>query len=184
MVTLARIAIWVLSVGGAILTLLILSGSGSEDLQGKVVAATLLFALFSFSLLPGFLLIERRPGLTFFGAMTIGLSTAAFFVVLEALLSDGIPQGHSSVWTLVIIAFAGGQASMLLAFKHDEDSPLVNAVLAGGLVVLALLVVLAIIEISNPGTDIGPKVYATLAVLYLLGALLPPCLRWDEVEKA
>ncbi len=82
----------------------------------------------------------------------------------------------------MIIVFVVGQASMLLAFRRDEDSPLVNAVLAGSLIVLALLVVLSIIAIS--GTDIGPKVYATLAVLYLLGALLPPCLRWEETEGA
>lgn len=71
---------------------------------------------------------------------------------------------------------------MLLAFRRDEDSPLINAVLAGSLIVLALLVVLAIISIS--GGEIGNTAYATLAVLYLLGALLPPCLRWDEVEGA
>lgn len=179
MVPLARIAIWALSLGAAILIALILGGS--EDLQGKVGEAAILFVLFSLNSLSGFLLIERRPELTHFGALAIGLSIAAYFVVLDSFFSSGL-SAHNSVWLLAIITFVIGQASMLLAFRRDEDSPLVNAVLTGSLIVLALLVVLSIIAIS--GTDIGPKVYATLAVLYLLGALLPPCLRWEDAEQA
>jgi hypothetical protein len=38
--------------------------------------------------------------------------------------------------------------------------------------------------VSIAGTHIGDKAYATLAVLYLLGALFPPCLRWEEAEGA
>ncbi len=180
MIPLARIAVWGLSLGAVVLIALILGGS--EDLQGKVGAAALLFVLFSLNSLSGCLLIERRPELTLLGALTIGFSAAAYFVALDSFFSHGPFPGGKSVWILVIIAFVVGQASMLLAFRRDEDSPLVNAVLAGSLIVLALLVVLSIIAIS--GTDIGPKVYATLAVLYLLGALLPPCLRWEETEGA
>ena len=178
MVPIARIAVWALSLGAVVLIALILGGS--EDAQGKVSEATLLFVLFSLNSIPGFLLIERRPELTSFGALAIGLSVAAYFVVLDSFFSHGPFPGGKSVWILVIIAFVVGQASMLLAFRRDEDSPLVNAVLTGSLIVLALLVVLSIVTIS--GTEIGPKVYAALAVLYLLGALLPPCLRWEETE--
>jgi hypothetical protein len=179
MIPLARIAVWGLSLGAVIVIALILGGS--DDLQGKVGEAALLFVLFSLNSLSGLILIERRPELTLLGASGIGFSVAAYFVVLDAFFSHGFFPGENSVWILVIIAFVVGQASMLLAFRRDEDSPLVNAVLAGALIVLALLVVLAIIAIS--GAEIGPKVYAILAVLYLLGALLPPCLRWDEAEQ-
>jgi hypothetical protein len=177
MIPLARIAVWALSLGAVVLIALILGGS--DDLQEKVGAAALLFVLFSLNSLSGFFLIERRPELTLLGASAIGFSVAAYFVVLDTSFSRGFP-GQNSVWILVIIAFVLGQASLLLSFRRDEDSPLVTAVLAGALIVLALLVVLAIVAIS--GTEIGPKAYATLAVLYLLGALLPPCLRWEEVE--
>jgi hypothetical protein len=179
MIPLARIAIWALSLGAAVLIVLILGGS--EDVQGKVSEAALLFVLFSLNSLPGLLLIERRAELTVVGALSIGFSVAAYFVVLDSFFAHGLPPASNSVWFLLVIAIAAGQASMLLAFRRDEDSPLTSAVLGGSLAVLALLVVLAIIAIS--GTEIGSKAYASLAVLYLLSALLPPCLRWAETEE-
>lgn len=174
----ARIAIWALSIGAVVLIFLILGGS--EDAQAKVGWATVLFVIFSLNSLAGFLLIQRRPEQTPFGAATLALSVAAYFVLLDSFFSHGWFEVHNSVGILLVLAFVAGQASMLLAFRRDEDSPLINAVLAGSLIVLALLVVLAIISIT--GGEIGNTAYATLAVLYLLGALLPPCLRWDEVE--
>lgn len=178
----ARIAIWALSIGAIVLIFLILGGS--EDVQAKVGEATLLFVLFSLNSLPGFLLIERRPELTSFGALAIGLSVATYFVLLDSLFSHGLFRtgGSSySIWLLMTITLTASQASMLLAFRRDEDSPLINTVLGASLVVLTSLVVVTIIAIS--GTGIGPKVYASLAVLYLLFALLPPCLRWAETEE-
>ena len=188
MVPLARIAVWGLSLGAVILIALILGGS--EDIQAKVGEASLLFILFSINSLSGFLLIERRPELTLLGAMTIGLSIAAYFVVLDSifsLISHGListsATGSSSdaVWLLLVITLLTSQASMLLAFRRDEDSPLVNLALSVGVIALALLTALTILAAA--GTSVGTKVYAVLAVLYLLGALLPPCLRWEAAER-
>lgn len=181
---LARLVIWALGIGALILLLLI-GNAGSHDLEAKVFAAALLFVLFSFFSLAGVLLIERQPQLTFLGAMTIGLSVAAFFVILDAVLSnDGFSSRHVSVGVLVVIVLVASQASMLLSFRRDDDSPLVNTTVLGSIAVLTLLAVLGIIDLANPGSDIGPKTYSSLAVLYLLGALLPPCLRWAETEEA
>ncbi len=180
-IPLARPAIWALCIGAVVVLALILGGS--EDVQAKVGETTLLFVLFSLNSLPGFFLIERRPELTAFGALAIGLSVAAYFVLLDSLFSHDLLEvggGSYSIWLLVTITLVASQASMLLAFRRDEDSPLVNAVLAGSLLALALFVVLTIVAIA--GTGVGTKVYASLAVLYLLSALLPPCLRWEETE--
>jgi hypothetical protein len=176
--TLARSAIWTLSIGAVVLILLILGGS--HGAQEKVGWATLLFFIFSLNSLPGLLLIQRRPELTPFGATALALSVATYFVLLDSLFSHGWFELHTAVGILLLLAVLAGQASMLLAFGRDEDSPLVNAVLAGSLAVLALVAVLGIVSIT--GTHIGDKVDAILAVLYLLGALLPPCLRWEEAE--
>ncbi len=83
----------------------------------------------------------------------------------------------------MVVVLAASQISMLLSFKQEDDSPLVNATVLGSIAVLALLAVLGLVDLSNSGSDIGPKVYSSLAVLYLLGALLPPCLRWEEAEQ-
>jgi len=180
----ARIAIWALSIGAAVLVILILSQAGPDGFEGKVFASAALFVLFSLFSLAGALLVERQPPLAFFGALTIGLSVATYFVVFDAFLSNGVYPNHVSVGTLLIVTLAASQASMLLAFRRDDDTPLVDVVVFGSLGTLALVAVLLVIEISNPGTDVGAKVYATLAVIYLLTALLPPCLRWAELEES
>ncbi|HWA52938.1 MAG TPA: hypothetical protein VG816_02060 [Solirubrobacterales bacterium] len=174
----ARIVIWALSFGAVVLILLILGGS--EGAQEKVGWATLLFVIFSLNSLPGFLLIQRRPELTLFGAAALALSVAAYFVLLDTFFAHGWFEVHTAVGILLLLTVVAGQASMLLAFGRDEDSPLVNAVLAGSLIVLVLVVVLGTISIA--GTHVGDKVFGILFVLYVLGALLPPCLRWEEAE--
>jgi hypothetical protein len=87
------------------------------------------------------------------------------------------------VWTLAIVAVAASQASMLLSFRLGDDSRRVDAAVLGSMIALALLAALAIVEISGPGTEIGRRTWAAVAVLYLLGALLPPCLRLAEAES-
>ena len=184
--TLGRIAVAALGLGAAVLVVTILNHSDSnEDVNSKVFAAVILFVFFSLSALPGFRLIERRPELTAFGGLTIGLSVAAFFVGLEAFISNGpfVLAGQSAVWTLAIVAVAAGQASMLLSFRRDDDSQRVDAAVVGSMIALALLAALAIIEISKPGTEIGRRTWAAVAAFYLLGALLPPCLRLAEAEE-
>jgi hypothetical protein len=186
MIPLARIAAWGLSLGAAILIVLILGGS--EDVQAKVGEASLLFLIFSINSLAGFLLIKRRPELTLLGGAAIGLSVAAYFVILDGIFSHGListsETGSSGEagGLLFVITLLTSQASMLLAFRRDEDSRLVNLALSVGLIALAALAALAILAVA--GTDVGSKVYAILAVLYLFGALLPPCLRWAEVEES
>jgi hypothetical protein len=176
---LARVAIWVLSIGAAILILMIL-GSDTDDLSGKAIEAVVLFALFGLCSMAGFLLIERQPQLVLLGVLAIAFSVIAYLVVLDTLWSHDPFDRHVSVETLVIITLVIGQVSMLLSFRREDDSPLISSVLLGSLVALALLCVLVIVEISSPGTDIGPKTFAIVSVLYLLGALLPPLLRRAE----
>jgi hypothetical protein len=185
--TLGRIAVAALGLGAAVLIVTILGHSDSnEDVNSKVFAAVILFVFFSLSSLPGFRLIERQPQLTGFGTLTIGLSAAAYFVALEAFLSNGpfvFLAGHSAVWTLAIVAVAAGQASLLLSFRRDYDSRRIDLVLLGSIIALALLAALAIVELSEPGTEIGRRTWAVVSVLYLLGALLPPFLRLVEAEE-
>ncbi len=185
--TLGRAAVAVLGVGAAVLIVIVLGHSATnEDVNSKVFAAVLLFVIFSLSSLPGFRLIDRQPHLTGLGALTIGLSVAAYLVALEAFLSNGpfaFVGGHTAVFSLAIVALATSQASMLLSFKRDDDGPMVNATVLGSMIALALLAALAVVEISEPGTDIGRRTWGVVSILYLLGALLPPFLRLIEAES-
>jgi hypothetical protein len=176
----ARIAVATLCLGAAVLVVLILGGS-SDDLSGKAILAAVMLAPFSLCALAGFFLIERQPQLALFGVATIGLAVAAYFVVLDALWSGGFSGQHVAVETLTILTIAAGQVSVLLSLRRDDDSRTVNGALFGSIAALVLLVVLAVIEISDSGADIGPKPFGILSVLYLLGALLAPLLRQAEV---
>jgi len=182
--TLARVVVAVLMLGAAILIITILRHSDSnEDVNSKVFAALILFVFFSLSALPGFFLIKRRPRLTGLGVLTIGLSAAAYFVALDTFISHSVfVGGDAAVWKLAIIAVVASQASMLLSFRDDSDTRRIDAVVLGSMLALALLAVLVIIEISEPGTEIGRKTWAVISVLYLFGALLPPFLRLAEAE--
>jgi hypothetical protein len=177
--SLARVLATVLGIGAAVLVVLIL-GSSTDDLSGKAIEAAVLFVLFGLCSMAGFLLIERQPQLILVGLLAIALSVATYFVVLDTLWSHDPFDRHVSVETLVIITLVVGQVSMLLSFRRDDDGPLINTVLLGSLAMLALLCLLVIVEIASPGTDVGPKTFAILSVLYLLGALLPPLLRRAE----
>ncbi len=180
---LARTAIAVLGLVAAVLILAILGGSDAGRLSAKVIVTVVLFALFSLCALAGLFLAERRPHLSPFGLLTAILAAAAFLVVLQAYLSGGFEGRHLAKEILVIVTLAAGQASMLLAFQRDDDSPSVRAVLLGSLVALALFCTLAAVEISGPGRDVSYKLFAVVGVLYLLGALLPPLLRRAEVDR-
>jgi len=169
----------VLCLAAAVLIVLIL-GSSSDDLSGKAVAAVILLAPFSLCALAGFFLVQRQPRLAVLGMATIGLAATTFFVVLDLFWSGGFSGRNVSAETLAILTVASGQTSLLLSLRRDEDGPMVNGALFGSVVALALLVALAVIEISDSGADIGPKPFGILSVLYLLGILLAPLLRKAE----
>lgn len=175
-----RIVVAMLCLGAAVLIILIL-GNSSDDLSGKAIVAAVLLAPFSLCALAGFSLIERQPQLAVLGMATIGLAVAAYFVVLDTFWSGGFSGRNISVEVLAIMTIAAGQISTLLSLRHDEDSPMVSGVLFGSIAALVLLVALAVIEISDSGSDIGPKPFGILSVLYLLGVLLAPLLRQAEV---
>jgi hypothetical protein len=179
---LARIAVAVLGLAAVVLIFSILGDSEGASLNSKVLSAVISFVPFSLIALAGFRLIERKPQLILLGLLTIILSAAAYFVLLDAFWSNGFEGRHVARGTLLIIVLAAGQASMLLSFGRDDDSPLVNGVLLGTLSVLGLLSLLAVVEISDPGQDVDSKLFAILSVLYLLGILLRPLLRQAEFD--
>lgn len=179
---LARMATAVLSIGAIILIISILGVSEDDALNGKALWAVVSFVPFSLTALAGFRLIERRPELALLGLLTILLAVAAYFVALEVIWSNGIFERQVSRETLLILVLAVGQASMLLSFGRDDDSPLVRGALLGTLSALGLLSVLAIVEISDPGQDVDSRLLAILSVLYLFGILLQPLLRHAELD--
>jgi hypothetical protein len=78
---------------------------------------------------------------------------------------------------LLVLALAGGHASLLLRGVRDEDSDGVRALRGAVLTVIVVLCLMAIVEISSNGEDIDPEAFGVLAVLYLLGTLLLPLVR-------
>ena len=72
---------------------------------------------------------------------------------------------------------------MLLAFRRDEDGSngQPNRALFGSIAALVALIGMAVIDIADSGSDIGPKPFGIVSVLYLLSVLLAPLLRHAEI---
>lgn len=173
-----RILIAVLCGAALLLIVLILSGSRLDDTAGRAIWTAVALAFFSLTAVAGSNLANHRPGLALFGYTTVALSALAFMGILGAIwASDLSSDTGRAVGDAVVLAIASGHASLLLASASGGDSEAVRLTRTGTLLAMGLLSLLAIIEISSPGEDIGPKPIAVVAVLYVLGAILLPLLR-------
>jgi catechol 2,3-dioxygenase-like lactoylglutathione lyase family enzyme len=173
-----RLMIGVLCAGALWLIVLILSGSGIDETSGRVIWTAVAVAFFSLTGITGTNLVQRRPRLAAFGYLTAMVSLVAFLTMAGSIWSDRVAgdDWKPAVYTL-ILAFAGGHASVLLAAAAERDSENIRLVRAGTILALALLVIMGCIEISSPGQDVGAQAIAVVAVLYVLGTISLALLR-------
>jgi hypothetical protein len=78
---------------------------------------------------------------------------------------------------LFVLALGGGHASLLLRGANEADADSVRAIRTVVLLAIAALCLMAVSEISSNGSQIDPRAFGVLAVLYLLGTVLLPLVR-------
>ncbi|MGB7589212.1 MAG: VOC family protein [Solirubrobacterales bacterium] len=161
-----------------LLIVLILGGSDIDKTSGKAIGTAAVFAAFSLTAMVGASLGSRRSELAPFGYLTAAFSLAAFLAVTSAIWSADL---FSDSWKVagdtIVLAVSAANVSLLLGSTREEDSEAVRLVRAGGIVALSTLSLMAIVEISSPGKDIGVQPMAIAAVLYVLGMILLPLLK-------
>ncbi|HWO47916.1 MAG TPA: hypothetical protein VNM41_07625, partial [Solirubrobacterales bacterium] len=160
-----------------ILILIILSGNEVDETSGKAIGTAMALAFFSLTAVAGSNLSLRRPQLSLFGVATVAISGLAFLVTTVAIWSGFESDNWKPAIYCLIVAFACGHSSVLLAGRGDGDSQGVELIRAGTILFLWLLVVLAIGEISSPGEDVDEQGFGVVAVIYALGTVVLPLLR-------
>jgi catechol 2,3-dioxygenase-like lactoylglutathione lyase family enzyme len=178
-----RLLIAVLCGAALLLIVLILSGSEIDDTSGKAIGTAVALAFFSLTGVAGSNLANRRPEFALFGYATATMSLIAFLAVLGAIWSSDLFDDDWRVaGDTIVLAIAAGHASLLLASVHDGDSEAVRLTRAGTLLAIGVLCLMAVVEISSQGEDVGPKAIGVVAVLYVLGTALLPLLRRSTAD--
>ncbi len=172
-----RVLIGLLCAAALLLIALIISGSGLDDTAARAIASAVGLALAALIATAGISLRERSPLEALFGFTVIAISASAFLIGEIALWTEAGSGAWELPAVLIILALGGGHASILLGRSRAEDADAVRAVRAGVLLAIALLCLMATVEIASDGRAVDPKTFGVVAVLYLLGTLVLPLAR-------
>jgi hypothetical protein len=182
--SLARIAVALVCVAGFVALILILNGD--EDDAGRAFYVALSFAFFSLTGAAGMKLARRGSEVVtyLFGYLTVAASVVAFGEVLSMLWEEEwLGNNWKSAAQLTLATFAAANVSLLFASEQPEDGREVHAARIGAVLALVALSILLLVEISSSGPDVSPKLLGTLALFYVLGAVLIPLLRRAELSR-
>jgi peptidoglycan/LPS O-acetylase OafA/YrhL len=172
-----RLLIGVLCTAALLLILVIVSGSKLDDTSAKAIATAIGFAFYSLTLVAGLGLATRRQSMVLFGYAVAGVSILAFLSGAAALWTEPAGDRWELPGALLVLAFGGGHASLLLKGSRDDDVDAVRAIRGGVLATIAALCLMAVAEITSNGSQIDPRAFGVFAVLYLLGTVLLPLFR-------
>lgn len=179
-------------VAGLVFILVELTGSDIDkqaSQTGGVALAVVLFTAFGSA---GVALAHWQPRFALFGAVTATLSLLACGATIVStwdngpfLLGFGFSGTSGTVGGITdLLAIATSATCVLLAtFRPSEDggTRLVRAAAIGA---LALFVALAILAIVDDGVDIGARVYAIIATVYVVATAILLVLRLLPTEPA
>jgi hypothetical protein len=176
-----KFSIGLLCAAALLAILLILSGSEIDETSAKALGTAAALAFLSLTGVAGSNLAARRPQLALFGQATALISAIAFLIAAIAIWTE--PEDAEWIFCVLIVAFACGHSSILLASGNDRDSDGVRLVCYGTLASLWLVVALAITEISENGHQVDARTMGVVAVVYALGTFVLPLLRRMEPAR-
>ena len=175
-----------LSVAALSASIALLSGS-FDDTDGRVIASSLGFSLYSAVAAAGASLRLRSIGLEEqLGTATVAVATLSFALFLVALWGD---TDSETLWRAVgataVAALASSHACLMVGGRRASDSPLVSgmttaSVALGG--IDALIAVLAIADVIEDPDDAAAEFFGVLVVALLLTTALAPILR--KIQRA
>jgi catechol 2,3-dioxygenase-like lactoylglutathione lyase family enzyme len=173
-----RFSIGLLCVAAFVLILIILSGNDLDETSGKAIETAIALAFLSLTAVAGSHLALRQPRLALFGHLTVLISALAFLLTVPAIWIESDEGLWETAAYALILAFASGHTSVLLAGADEGDRSEVQAVRGGTIIALWLLTALAVGAIASSGSDdIPPQAVGVVAVLYALGTIVLPLLR-------
>jgi hypothetical protein len=183
-----RFAGWALVAGlsiaaGAAILALLTGDFGDVDV--RVVLSSIGFAFLSSTASSGASLRLRSSELLrLLGATTLGLSVAAFALLLLGLWTNIDDWGSEGIWrafgSAAVLSVAGSHACLVLAARRETDGHAVRTLAGASLVLGVLDAIGALLPISGLVDDVdeaAARIFGTGLVLLLLTSVLPPILR-------
>jgi hypothetical protein len=181
----ARVLVALLCAAALVATIAVLGGSDDDGAKALFVATAL--AVFSLTGAAGLRLAMRGPEVVtyVFGYLTIALSAIAFGEAVSAFWSADWLFGSSgkTAAQVALATIGAANISLLLSTERLEDRIEVHGARTGAVVSILVLTVLALVESSDPGRDIGIKPMALFAILYVLCAALTALLRRADFDR-
>jgi hypothetical protein len=178
--SLLRICIAALCAGAVVLIVVILSSNRLDEISARATMTAVALAFVTLVAAAGGRLIERQPGMSGLGYLTIGAAIVSLAISADLIWGDSFFSSSGTAhwaWYSLIAAFALGNTSALLAPYDDLDPDAIRLVRLGTVLALWALVITVIAEIQNRGPDVDPRQLGVTAVVYGLGVVLLPLLR-------
>ena len=172
-------------VAGLLFVLIDLTGSDIDRHASQVGGIALAILLFSVFGSAGVALAHRQPRFALFGVVTATLSLLAFGATAvltwasgPVLFGFGFSGTSGTVGGITdLLAFSSAAICVLLATAQPGEDGGTRLVRVAAIGSLALLIALAILQIVDPDVDIGGRVYAILATVYLVATAILLVLR-------
>jgi hypothetical protein len=151
---------------------------------GYTALAVLLFSIFGST---GIALAHWQPRFALFGVMSATLSLLAFGATIASVWNGG-PLGFGGPSGTVegitdLLAITSSAACMLLALARTGEDGATRLVRIAAVGALALIVALGILQILDRSVDVGARVYAILATVYVVATAMLLVLRLLPIEE-
>jgi hypothetical protein len=168
-----------------------LTGSDIDRQASQTLGTALAVILFTVFGAAGVALAHWQPRFAMFGAVTATLSLLALgAAVVSIWKNDGFLFGFGFGGTsgtvggiTVLLAIASSATCVLLATVRPGEHGGTRLVRIAAIGALALFIALAILVIVDHDVDIGSRVYAILATVYVVGAAILLILRLLPAEE-
>jgi hypothetical protein len=164
---------------GALLTIaLIVFGPEVSETNGHIALTVFALGFTSVTAVAGSNLARLRAVHAIFGYLTVVISLVAFVIVVVTVWSaDGLLGDDRPLAYALILAYATGHASYLLRSAGEGETTSVRWISAGTVLPLAVLVVMAFIDLAGHRGVVGPNPIGVAVVFYALGTVLLPLTR-------
>ena len=170
---------------GAVFVLVELTGSNIDEHASKAIYTALAVLLFTIFGSTGVALANLQPRSALFGAVTTILAPLAFGATVVSLWSSGpflfgfgFERSSGTVGGItVILTIAAAAICVLLATARPEEDSGTRLVRIVGIGALGLFVALAILSIIDNSVEIGARVFAIIATVYVVATAVSLLLR-------
>jgi hypothetical protein len=175
---------------GVVFFLIELTGSDIDTEAAKTLGTALAAILFTIFGSAGFALARWQPRFAPFGAVTATLALLAGGATVVSIWGEGFflfGYGFYATSGKVggitdLLAIAASASCVLLATVRPDEGNRIRLVRLVTLGALALFIALVVATIVDPDIDIGPRVYAILATVYVVATAVLLALRLLPVE--